>query len=77
MGQMTNGNEWNEWDEWIENLEGLNKKMKQTKRKTLIERMVTTLGDVELDKYEKAFLALGPNFAMFQFLSQLFCNIAI
>ena len=43
----------------------MSKNMKQTKRETLTDRMVTTFGNIELDKDEKAFLALGPDFAIF------------
>ena len=31
----------------------------------MVKRMVTTFGGIELDRDEKSFLALGPDYAMF------------
>ena len=39
--------------------------MKLTKREKLVSQMVTTFGGIELDKEEQSFLALGPDFTMF------------
>ena len=43
----------------------LNKTIVKTKREKLVEKMVTTFGDVELDRDEKSFLSLGPDYSMF------------
>ena len=40
--------------------------MKLTNKQELIEKLVNTYGGIELDKDEKEFLSLGPDFAIFE-----------
>ena len=56
----------NEWENRMKRYEEISGEIKQTKKDKLIERMVITFGGIELDKDEKSFLALGPDYAIYE-----------
>ena len=55
-----------EYENVLELIESISKETKPTDKETLTNKMVKTFGDVELDGDEKAFLSLGPDFAMYE-----------
>ena len=59
-----------ECEKMEEIMEEMSRLVKETEKKVLTERMVKTFGGVELDEEEKSFLALGPEFAMYEELKE-------
>ena len=49
----------------IDKLERISENITATKHDVLEDKMVNTLDDVNLDTGEKAFLSLGPDFAIY------------
>ena len=43
----------------------MSKNIKQTKKKDLVNKIITVFGGVELDRDEKSFLVFGPDYSMF------------
>ena len=48
----------------------MNSQILPSKKKVIIDKMVTVYGGVELDKDEEDFLLLGPEFALFEPLTR-------
>ena len=58
-----------EAEDMITEIEKMSKETRPTKREELVRKMVNKFGGVELDRDEEQFLALGPDFALYEDIS--------